>query len=258
MMGSMMSNLLGLNSLTNTGMLGGLGGFGLPGFGLPGFGFPGFGGCGPGFPGFCQPGCGPGFPGFGSGCNCGFNPCCCGASGASGPCDPCRTGFCVRRFRIVSPEGRECSFPVAVPWWCCPTGTTGVGAAEGFDEDTPAATTQASNASKARSEDTMSASQLLLQRYMVANPPRAFDIPCSEQQRERTREEDRALALREQEAQGGPDYGREYGRPRQSRETPEHFEIIPCPDCDDNSSPAFDSVVQDFHKSAVLIPSEET
>ena len=232
MMGSMMSNLMGL---TNTGLGLGLGGF--PGF--PGFGFPGMGGCfSPGFPGFGFPGCGPGFgpPG-----------CCCpGPCDCSSSQDPCRSGFCVRQFRIISPEGRECTFPVRVPWWCCgPTGATGT--AESTSEDASAA--QAGK-SKARGEDGMSASQLLLQRYMISNPPRAFDSP------ETTREQDRQLALREQAARRGPDYGREYGIPP-GREPPEHIEIIPCPDCDDNGSPAFQSAVQDFHKSAVLIPSEE-
>ena len=261
MMGSMMSNLLGLNNMANH-TLGGFGFGGLPGFGgFPGFGFPPIGCFPPGFPGFCPPGCGPPGCGCGPGCSCSF--CCCGSSGASGPsgpCDPCQTGFCVRHFRIISPEGRECSFPVRVPWWCCPTGTTGAtGSAEGFDDDVPDETREGrrrNNTASAQGEEAMSASQLLMQRYAVTNPPRAFHRP-SEEALEHGRARDRAIALREQASQGGgPDYGRDYGG-GQYRDLPDNIEIIPCPDCDDSAAPKFNEALRDFHKSAVLIPSEE-
>jgi hypothetical protein len=45
---------------------------------------------------------------------------------------------CWKQFKLVSPNGKECCFPVAVPWWCCgesPTGPTGAtGAAAEIEE----------------------------------------------------------------------------------------------------------------------------
>ena len=213
---SALNSLLGLNSL---GGFGGVGGFG-PGFG----GFP-FGGIGPGF-----------FPPPGPGCCCSPGQDCCCPPGpwGCGPCPPgsppdCQPCGGVRwqQFRIVSPNGRECCFPVAVPWWCCnesPTGSTGVtGAAAQVEEPAGAAeTVEQVLREPARAKDgCMSASQLLMQRYMIANPPRAF--------------------------------GKQAG---QSDAAPE---IIDCPGCGDGEpSPQFAAAMTEFQRSAVLIPSEET
>ena len=115
-----------------------------------------------------------------------------------------------------------------------------------------------------RGDACMSASQLLLQRYMIANPPRTFGKPCDDydEELERTREDDRAIALREQACRDrGPDYGRDYGRRRDrhcNEQIPANIEIIPCPECDDNPDPKFSEFMREFHKSAVLIPSEES
>ena len=146
------------------------------------------------FPG-CVPMGGGGIPGFGSGNCCGptsaFPPmpplmpncgCCCDTESCN---DPCRRGFCVRNFRIISPDGRECSFPVAMPWWACgPTGgvAPAAGAVSMANEPMPAApeiidipaavpaSVQAEE--RPRRETCMTASQLLMQRYMLDQPPR--------------------------------------------------------------------------------------
>jgi len=231
---SALSNLLGLNSLnglSNVG-LGGFGGFG-PGLGLGGFGgfpfggpggFP-FGGFGPG--GFPPPPCG-GPPG--QDCCCPPGPCCCGPCPPCSPpdCQPCNS-VCWKRFRIVAPDGRECCFPVAVPWWCCgdddgatgPTGATGSAEAIEAPVETIEQTLRAKP--EAAKDGCMSASQLLMQRYMIANPPRAF------------------------------------GRPAGCAGRPEEMEIIDCPDCEhDEPGPRFAAAMAEFQRNAVLIPSEET
>jgi len=68
----------------------------------------------------------------------------------------------------------------------------------------------------------MSASQLLMQRYMIANPPRAF------------------------------------GKTARAAAEPE-IEVVDCPDCEDDApSPQFAAAMAEFQRNAVLIPSEET
>jgi len=148
----MLSSLSATNNTLGSAVSNMLNGFMNNGFGCGGFpGFPGGMGCGmPGFPSMgggccnsgccstppilptplpqcCPPGCGP----LG----------CCGIPGADQTCpqccDPCRTGFCVRNFRIISPNGQECSFPVQMPWWCC--GPTGAAASAPLEEAAPAA-----------------------------------------------------------------------------------------------------------------------
>jgi len=225
MMSSMLSNLLGLNAS----MFGTLGGFGGQ---WGGFGGPGMGVCPPmmGMPP------GPGFFPQPPGPCC----CCCDDENGGGRNDPCRTGVCWKRFRIVSPEGRECSFPVAVPWWCC-----------GDDDDEAAgrsATDAAETVSAAKRtpepaperDGCMSASQLLLQRYMIANPPRAFGRPY--------------------DCDYDEDCERRERRVRYGHDLPGHeadIEIIPCPDCDGEGGFHFNEAMRDFQKNAVLIPSEE-
>ena len=221
---SALNSLLGLNSLNG---LSGIGGFGpgLGGFGFPfggGGGLP-FGGFGPGF--FPTPGpgcCGP----AGQDC-CAPGPCCCGPF-PPGPPPDCRScnSVCWKQFKIVSPNGQECCFPVAVPWWCCesPTGPTGATGAEGSaaEAEAPIETVgQVLRETPAEKGGCMSASQLLMQRYMIASPPRAF-------------------------GQGDARYA---GEP----------EIIDCPGCgEDGESPQFDEAMTEFQRSAVLIPSESS
>ncbi|MCL2445310.1 MAG: hypothetical protein FWD06_00875 [Oscillospiraceae bacterium] len=144
------------------------------------------------FPG-CVPMGGCGIPGFGGGGCCGtttaFPPmpplmpncnCCCDTESCN---DPCRRGFCVRNFRIISPDGRECSFPVAMPWWACgPTGgvapiagsTVLTDAAVPEIVDIPAAPVAmpAQMEESPRQDNCMTASQLLMQRYMLDQPQR--------------------------------------------------------------------------------------
>lgn len=148
------------------------------------------------FPG-CMPMGGCGIPGFGGGCcgtnaafppmppmmpNCGGGGCC----DAESCNDPCRRGFCVRNFRIVSPDGRECSFPVAMPWWACgPTG--GVAPAVGSTTaeatapnivDVPAAEpmpVQTDEHPRRAAGSCTTASQLLMQRYKLDQPPRTYE-----------------------------------------------------------------------------------
>ena len=133
--------------------------------------------------------------------------------------------MCWKQFKIVSPNGRECCFPVAVPWWCCgdsPTGPTGpTGAAAPIEIEAPAETVeQVLREPVAAKEGCMSASQLLMQRYMIAKPPRAFGRPAG-----------------------------------QAADDPE---VIDCPGCEDGEpSPQFAAAMEDFQRSAVLIPSEE-
>ena len=223
---SALSNLLGLNSLN------GLSGFGGCG---PGFG-PGFGGFGPfgGFGGFPFGGCGGfGFPPPpGPGCCCGPDqdcccppgPCCCGPCPPCPPpdCQPCNS-VCWKQFKIVSPGGKECCFPVAVPWWCCGDSATGTSEAAAQAIETPAETIgQVLREPAAAAKDgCMSASQLLMQRYMIANPPRAF------------------------------------GRQAAQR-APIEMEVIGCPECENGEpSPQFAAAMAEFQRNAVLIPSEE-
>ncbi|MCL2531999.1 MAG: hypothetical protein FWE40_07575 [Oscillospiraceae bacterium] len=155
------------------------------------------------FPG-CMPMGGCGIPGFGGGgcCgtptafpsmppmmpNCGGGGCCCDAEACD---DPCRRGFCVRNFRIISPDGRECSFPVAMPWWACgPTGgvapAAGSAAAEPAVPDIvdvsaapapmPAPMHMPMEESPRRAAGSCTtASQLLMQRYKLEEPPRAYE-----------------------------------------------------------------------------------
>jgi len=219
---SALNSLLGMNSLA------GLGGFG---GGLGGFGFP-FGGMG-GFPGFPGGGFFPPGPGCccppEQDCCCPPGPCCCGPF-PPGPPPDCRSCNSVRwkQFKIVSPNGQECCFPVAVPWWCCgdadgPTGSTGAAAGSAEIEPPVESIEQALREKPAAAkEGCMSASQLLMQRYMIANPPRAF--------------------------------GREH-----CAEPPAGVEVIDCPDCDSGeASPQFAAAMEEFQRSAVLIPSKET
>jgi len=58
-----------------------------------------------------------------------------------------------------------------------------------------------------------------MQRYMIANPPRAFGSPCGKA---------------------------------------EEIEIIDCPGCEDDEPPQFAAAMAEFQRNAVLIPSEET
>jgi len=148
---SMLNSLLGLGG----------GGFGamLPPMG-GGFGFP----PGPvqgGFPPFCPP-----WPD----CNC---------SGSGDGCTPCGA-VRWKQFRIVSPEGRECCFPVAVPWWCCSDDDDdpGLGRAQAPAEARgEQAVVPSPTESSAPAKTSMSASQLLMQRYMISNPPRTYGKP---------------------------------------------------------------------------------
>jgi len=132
---------------------------------------------------------------------------------------------CWKKFKIVSPDGRECCFPVAVPWWCCgesPTGPTGTAAGLAEAEEAAETIEQVLREKPAAAkEGCMSASQLLMQRYMIASPPRAF------------------------------------GRGR-AQEDPLDMEVIDCPDCQDGgASPQFAAAMAEFQRNAVLIPSEE-
>ena len=220
---SALGGLLGMNSMNGLGwgalpfgglglpFGGGCGGFLMGGFG-PGFGFPPPGACcAPPGPDCC---CGPPGP-----CGCGpFPPC------PPPDCQPCGS-MCWKQFKIVSPEGRECCFPVAVPWWCCdsPTGTTGSTGSTGISGAAePEPVEQILRDPPAAKEGCMSASQLLMQRYMIANPPRAF------------------------------------GKQADCPPPLEEMEIIDCPACEnEESSPQFAEAMEDFRRSAVLIPSEE-
>jgi len=113
---------------------------------------------------------------------------------------------------------------VAVPWWCCgesPTGATG--AIESAAEAEPPTETvgQVLRETPAETGGCMSASQLLMQRYMIASPPRVF-------------------------GKGGARYADE-------------MEIIDCPGCgEDDESPQFAEAMTEFQRSAVLIPSESS
>ena len=131
--------------------------------------------------------------------------------------------MCWKQFKLVSPNGKECCFPVAVPWWCCNDSATGSTGATGSAETIQApveSVEQVLREKPATKEGCMSASQLLMQRYMIANPPRAFG----------------RAGAREAEV-----------------------EIIDCPDCENGEpSPQFAAAMAEFQRNAVLIPSEET
>ena len=248
---SMLGNLLGLQ---NGG--GGLGVIPPIGYGGLGCGFPfGQGFCG-GMPapcgtqGVCFDGC------WGGGCSCGCDPCVCSGNGGpwggwngcgccptgcrdawscTGATSGCCNGVCWKKFKIVTPGGQEQCFPVAVPWWMCDaTGTTGATFAETTNE-----TAQAAGPQKAAAADSthaeaapaeaegamgcMSASQLLMQRYMIANPPRAF-------------------------------------QPRNERGcyAAEEAEAVPCPQEGGEPAAVFNPAAMDAYQTpGVLIPSKE-
>jgi len=116
---------------------------------------------------------------------------------------------------------------VAVPWWCCndsptgPTGATGATGASAGIEEAAGTVEQVLREPAPAKEGCVSASQLLMQRYMIANPPRGFGKPAGH-------------------AAAAP-------------------EIIDCPDCEDGEpSPQFAAAMSEFQRTAVLIPSEET
>jgi hypothetical protein len=99
----------------------------------------------------------------------------------TGPTGGVCNGVCWKKFKIVSPNGKEVCFPVAVPWWCCDAADA---AAAVVPRETEAATTEAVAAEEPKGPTgCMSASQLLLQRYMIANPPRAVAEPYCEKGR---------------------------------------------------------------------------
>ena len=165
-----------------------------------GCGFPMGGGfCGGGMPFFdqcwnpCACGCDPCACGGFGGCGCPYPTGCRDAWYCTGATNGCCNGVCWKKFKIVSPNGREQCFPVAVPWWMCDaTGTSGVtGSAEQADAELRE-TAQATGPAEAAGPQEiappasigptgcMSASQLLMQRYMIASPPRAFGKPRNE------------------------------------------------------------------------------
>ena len=235
---SMLSNLLGMqNAAGSCGLPVGCGGLGC---GLP-FG-QGFGCGGMGIPGGCFDGC------CGGPCSCGCDPCICGG-GFGGNCVPwgnccscptgcrdawsctgatggCCNGVCWKKFKIVTPGGQEQCFPVAVPWWMCDaTGTTGAGLAEASNETAQATGPQDAVPAEATGPmGCMSASQLLMQRYMIANPPRAFN---------QFRNERGCYAA-------------------------EELEAVPCPQEGDELAVAFNPAAMDVYQNpGVLIPSKE-
>ena len=227
---SALNSLLGLNSL---GGISSLGGFGFPFGGLGGLPFGGFG------PGGFPPPCG--CP-SGQDCCCSPGPCSCGPFPSCGPCPQCPPPDCQpcgsvrwKRFKIVAPDGRECCFPVAVPWWCCgdddEEGAAGAASPTGAAEPiSPPVETVEQVLRDDKPATAMSASQLLMQRYMIANPPRAFGRPA--------------------DSTGG-----HAGRGQPLGE----LEIIDCPPCEDGeASPQFAAAMEEFQRNAVLIPSEET
>lgn len=196
------------------------------------------------FPG-CVPMGGGGIPGFGSGNCCGptsaFPPmpplmpncgCCCDTESCN---DPCRRGFCVRNFRIISPDGRECSFPVAMPWWACgPTGgvaptSAAVGVASACDMappppeviDIPAAMpAPVQMEERPRRETCMTASQLLMQRYMLDQPPRNVEPPRHAEPVHYTPSQPSAMPYMTQD----DTYGRYLQPSRVYRDVPEYAE----------------------------------
>lgn len=133
--------------------------------------------------------------------------------GPTGTCRCCN-GQCYKKFRIVAPDGKECCFPVAVPWWCCDcctgtTGTTGRTAPviEPESAGAPVAASPAPVVQSAPAAGSMSASQLLLQRYAIANPPRAFGKPYDFGEDDDTeREREFAMQERMRERERSEDY----------------------------------------------------
>jgi hypothetical protein len=180
----MLNGLMGLGN----GLLGGYyNGFGGPFGGFGGFpgGFPPPGPFAPPPPPPPGPVCGypiDGCWGFPPPDPCGCNITgCTGAWNCTGPTGGVCNGVCWKKFKIVSPNGAEQCFPVAVPWWCCDsTGTTGpagptgpTGPVQPIAEGTPDEAPPLA-AAPAAPTGCLSASQLLMQRSMLANPPRDF------------------------------------------------------------------------------------
>jgi hypothetical protein len=90
--------------------------------------------------------------------------------------------MCWKKFKIVSPNGKECCFPVPVPWWCCDdssaTPIPPIVREDAAAQPEITVIPESTDAAPAPRSGCMSASQLLMQRYVIANPPRASDPPA--------------------------------------------------------------------------------